>query len=148
MINTVQDYVEDLKDILNDNLESYLNARDEDGYKLYQPSFYLYEKKTFENYPSMVILTDNLTKEYSSKGADLLNADVICYLFITGDETKITKLAYKYEASIRECLFNNRNYNNKYFLWNSSEFSLQASVGSQIVKSITMRFNIKSQEVY
>lgn len=148
MIVSVESYIEDLKTILDNNLESYLDARSEDGYELYKPSFYLYEKKVFENYPSMVILTENITKDYSSRGAEVINASAIIYLFITGDEKKLAKLAYNYEACIRECIFDNRTYNDKYFIWDTSEFSLQVNVGSQIVKQITMRLNIKSQEVY
>ena len=148
MINSVYTYVSSLKDILENNLQDYLDERSSAIVVLGKPNIYLYEKKTFEKYPSIVILAHNIEKEKAEAGSEILRTAVRLYIVITGDEQRLTEQAYNYEAAVRECIYNHRSYNNCYYVWKNSDFALSRDVGSIITKQITMEFEALRQEVY
>ena len=148
MIKSINDYIVGLKDIIDNNISGYLTAHSETGYTLDEPTIYMYEKKTFENMPAMVILADEITSYQRERKSDVLDADISIYILVTENEAKLAKYAYLYESAVRECLYQHPDINDISYIWQSTDFGMNISVGSQLVKQIHMVFSAHHQETY
>jgi len=142
-------YLPDLKILLETYLQTYLTALASTTYPLPMPTFYDYEKNTFEKMPAGVLLPENSIPGEQEAGGEFIDTDIMLDLAVSDVKNEILPMRlFLYERAIRECIWNNRDYNDNSYKCGKADYSLEFNNGTQVQKDLFLTIAASGQYSY
>lgn len=145
-------FVDDLKTILENNLETALQAEESRTYKLPMGPVLDYEINVPEKDPTLILLPENMTVEGNEAGSEILLGNVQLWVILRGTQRRYPRRLYLYEKTIRKTVFENRRQgtvtDERMYWVTDVVYGLERNMGSRVIKDMMLTVMCRGQFNY
>jgi hypothetical protein len=143
------DFVDDIKTILEDNLEANLILEASTTYKLPMGDVLDYEVNVADRDPTMIILPESMGVENAEAESEILLGNVNLWVILRGTQRRYPRRLFLYEKAIRKTIFENRRQGADRMYWiTDSVYGLERTMGGRVIKDMMLTIMCRGQFDY
>ncbi len=143
------DFVDDIKTILEGNLETNLILEASTTYKLPMGDVLDYEVNVADRDPTMIILPETMGVESAEAESEILIGDVKLWVILRGTQRRYPRRLFLYEKAIRKTIYSNRNQDEDRMYWiTDTVYGLERSMGGRVIKDMMLTIMCRGQFSY